>query len=71
MQVRNYKKFVTAALYAIQVPLGVLAGYELGAQNFFLGVAITGLLMVIEVFAVTMWMDAQTAEIRMHRKRRR
>jgi hypothetical protein len=65
----NYKKFVTAALYTIQTPLGVFAGYELGIQNFTIGIVIIALMMIIESFAVTTWMEAQTIEIHKHRRR--
>ena len=60
---KNYQKYLTAILYAIEVPVGVWAGFEFGATNYLFGAALTVLMMIIEVSAVVTWMNAQTIEI--------
>ena len=60
----NYKKYLTAGLYSVQVPIGVWAGFEFGKENYPLGIGLTALMMLIEGLAVVTWMDAQTKEIK-------
>ncbi len=60
----NYKKYVTAVLYALQVPLGVWTGFEFGKESYLLGGLLTTIMIVIEGFAVVTWHDGQTLEIR-------
>ena len=68
---RNYQKYLTAALYAIEVPLGVWAGYEFGASSYLAGIVLTFVMMAVETAAVITWMNAQTIEIKMMRRRKR
>ncbi len=59
----NYQKYVTAILYAVQVPFYVWAGFEFGTGEFVNGVLLTALVMFLDMIAVITWMNAQTLEI--------
>ena len=59
----NYQKYVTAMLYATEVPLGVWAGFSFGAGQYTYGLILTAVMMCIEILAVVTWMNAQTIEI--------
>lgn len=59
----NIKKFLTAALYSLQVPLGVFAGFQLGEGHYLIGGVVTVAMMFIEGCAVVTWMEAQTQEL--------
>jgi len=59
----NYQKYVTALLYAVEVPISVWAGFEFGSVHYVFGIILTVIMMFIEVSAVITWMNAQTIEI--------
>jgi hypothetical protein len=59
----NYQKYLTALLYAVEVPLSVWAGFELGVGRYVLGAIITAVLMLMSVAATITWINAQTMEI--------
>jgi hypothetical protein len=58
------KKYLAGVLYAALNPVQVWTGYELGRSDFLVAFVLVALLMAIEGFAVVVWMDAQTADIK-------
>lgn len=70
---RNYQKYLTAILYAVETPVGVWAGFEFGKANYLYGIVLTVVMMMFEITAVITWMNAQTIEIDddLNKKRKR
>ena len=57
------KKYISAVLYAIQIPGSVWAGIELSNKAWVLGCSIVGAMMVIEIAAVLLFVLGQGDDI--------
>jgi hypothetical protein len=57
------KKYISALLYAIQIPVSVWAGISLDRGRWWLGCGLIGAMMVTECVAVLTFMDGQTDDI--------
>lgn len=57
------KKFITAILYPLQVPIEVYAGVQLDRGNIETVFLLIGIAMILEAVGIVIWMEAQTDEI--------
>jgi len=58
------KTFLTALFYSSLTPLGVWTGYELGLNNWTMAGVLILISALLEFFAVTLWIDAQTDSLK-------
>jgi hypothetical protein len=57
------KAVLTAIIYASEIPIGFLAGFYAGVDNILMAVILTIATIGLEIWAVMMWMEAQTEKI--------
>lgn len=57
------KKYFSAILYAIQIPVSVWAGIELDHKAYWIGGSLVAAMMIVECIAVLTFMDGQTDDI--------
>jgi hypothetical protein len=57
------KKYLSAILYAIQIPVSVWAGIELDHKAWMLGGSLIAAMMIVECAAVLLFLDGQADDI--------
>ena len=60
---QSKKKFITAILYPLQVPIEVYAGVKLDHGEMGTVCILIGAAMILEAIGIVIWMEAQTDEI--------
>lgn len=60
---QSKKKFITAVLYPLQVPIEVYCGVQLDKGNMTTVFICIGIAMILEAIGIVIWMEAQTDEI--------
>jgi hypothetical protein len=60
---QSKKKFITAILYPLQVPIEVYCGVQLDKGHIETVCICIALAMILEAIGIVIWMEAQTDEI--------
>ena len=60
---QSKKKFITAMLYPLQVPIEVYAGVQLDRGHIGTVFLLVAIAMILEAIGIVIWMEAQTDEI--------
>lgn len=58
----NTSKYLSALLYALEMPMGVWAGIELDHKHYWLGIILISLISVMVAVGVFTFMDGQARE---------
>ncbi len=65
---QSKKKFITAILYPLQVPIEVYCGVQLDKGNVTMVVICIGIAMILEAIGIVIWMEAQTDEMQLRKE---